>query len=352
MDLVDVSGADGNQDIPRLKSIVQSCRDLVKGLYKPGRLPIPDQSIGEFPRDLDGLRGDAFPRREGRSDQNFVGRTERLGEIRHERHRAGNLVWLKYAPDPSAAKLLANGFQRRADGGRMMGVVVQQRDASPGSHQFQPATDSAEFFQSLADLPRGQADGFAERHRGQRIPDVVSPADLQADFCEEGVFAIGAKPDSGRRPTEVASPPVGLTFRSNRDAAGLSPIGGGDRRFTVCADNQHAVAWGDTFGEFAKCVGDGSQIGEAVEVIGFDVQDRGVAGGIVEEAPLKLAALDHQQISGARPAAPAAVAEFRPENDGGGASGVRQQQSGHGGRRAFTVRPRDADACAVLHQTA
>ena len=56
MDLVDVSGADGNQDIPRLKSIVQSCRDLVKGLYKPGRLPVPDQSIGEFPRDLHRLQ--------------------------------------------------------------------------------------------------------------------------------------------------------------------------------------------------------------------------------------------------------------------------------------------------------
>lgn len=68
MDLVDVSGADGNQDIPRLKSIVQSCRDLVKGLHEPGRLPVLDQAIGEFPRDLDGLRGDAFPRREGRSD--------------------------------------------------------------------------------------------------------------------------------------------------------------------------------------------------------------------------------------------------------------------------------------------
>lgn len=131
MNLVDVSGADGDQDIPRLECIVQSCRDLVKGVQEACRLPAFHEQFSQLSRHLRRFGGHPFARGEGRCDENFVGCSEGSGEVVHEGCGPRDLMRLEDAPDSTSTELFADCLERRADGGGMVAVVVQQGNAAP-----------------------------------------------------------------------------------------------------------------------------------------------------------------------------------------------------------------------------
>lgn len=115
---------------------------------------------------------------------------------------------LERAPDSPVPKSLACCSQRGGDGGGMVCIIVDQRNAAPTPDVLKTTTDAAKLGQTVANLLLLDAQMGAQCGSGQRIEDVVVTRNLQQHFGKKLSLAEHAKPSSRPGGARIGSPPI------------------------------------------------------------------------------------------------------------------------------------------------
>ena len=289
-----------------------------------------------------------------------------VGEVVEQRGRPMVRQRLVDRPDAPARLALADGRERRADGRRVVAVVVVDDDAgrprpcaragdrrrgtsrgraamSPGGRpgRLRGAGD-AERIGGVVPAGRRQADRRpCRRHRrGHAISSVVRRS-------------VTIRPDDGRagRPRSAGSSAASCAAPSRDHGRGAaSSRSRDDRRDPRIADvrdeRSHRSASAREPGD--ERVEDGGVVREDVGVVPFAPVRTATSGSVRVEVAGVLVGLDDEDVSAPRPAVAgvppvSAAGSSAPTNADGIPAGCRQDVDQPARRRALAVRPRDGD---------
>lgn len=254
-------------------------------------------------------------------------------------------VGLKCGDDAPPRKCLTGGGERGHQLGRMMRIVVHERDTVHVAEAIEATTDAGELAEGArrALEVRVQRERHAERRT--RIAEIVRPrhAQRQLHLASIRESHIGYGPvgphlpgDELHGPAFSAEAPHALAqARGKPIAAG---IGSADQD-ARCSTREGGV------GRFHRL-----DIAVALEVIGLDIVDHGDGGLQGEERLVVFIGLDHEEVVAveqrvATPGGNAATGESRRMEPS-----AAKRLGGHDGRSGLAVRTRDGHQRGTVHE--
>jgi hypothetical protein len=118
---------------------------------------------------------------------------------------------LKRHDQPATRPDVAGRLQGLTHRGRVMSVVVHQRDAFPGADPLEATPDSRKLRQTAPDLFGSDAQFITDGRGCQRIQDIVSTGNRQAEFHQKLPAAKNPAASPAGNLAHIARPPVRLT---------------------------------------------------------------------------------------------------------------------------------------------
>src|SRR5215467_9193753 len=217
-ELAHVAGAERDHEVAPtgdLREMLDDARAVAAEVRDIAMAVRPDP-VGEIPA------RDAGDRRlAGRVDvhhDQHVSQVERREKFFAQVQSAGVAVRLKHRHDPTVEPGLG-GRQGGPDLGRVMPVVVDDRDATGAPQDLKAALDSREAGQRA--LNGGERDLEIEAHadRRKRVEHVVAARDLQRDLAEEAPALVDLEAAGHARQLQAARDEVRARLEPVRDDA-------------------------------------------------------------------------------------------------------------------------------------
>ncbi len=166
MDPINIAGTHRDEYVSWLCLIVYCCHGLVKRTAETDMLTLAGNIVGQILTHMASAVAAPLSGGENWHNQDAVGVRKASRKLREQVLGSGDLMRLKDAEHPAAREFFARRSQRLPHGGRVVGVVINQRHSPPGADQLETAPNSAEFGQRLVNLRRRQTQAGTHGGRG------------------------------------------------------------------------------------------------------------------------------------------------------------------------------------------
>src|SRR5580658_5715431 len=244
----------------------------------------------------------------------------------------------------------SRGFERGANLGRMMAVIVDKSYAGERAFDFETAPDTRKLPQAGANQVRGNVEGKTDGSRGGRVSHVVNPR-RRRQMEDAEVFAVIGQAKLAREAFEfdVADHEVGLA----RSAVGDDgPLHARQNRLHVglIHTENHGAIEGHAVHELEKDVLDFLERRVLIQMLTVDCSDHGDHRGQQQERAIALVRFDHHVLALANSGVRTHVTHSSPDDE----RRIKVSRGKYGGDHRsgcrLAMRACDCDAVFQPHQ--